>query len=51
LIKQRLEGVVISAVDDSDSDGMVTELQRGVEASEASADDYDMRRGLAVHAH
>jgi hypothetical protein len=49
LIKQRLEGVVISAVDDSDSDGMVKELEGGVKTSEAAADDHDMRRGFIVH--
>jgi hypothetical protein len=51
LIEQRLEGVVISAINDSDSDGMVSELQRGVEAAKAGTDDHNMGRGLAVHAH
>jgi hypothetical protein len=49
LIEQRLEGVVVSAVDYRNPDGMAGELQRRIEAAEASADNHDMRNRFTVH--
>src|SRR6185437_13280479 len=45
LVEQRLEDVMIRAVDDGDIDGRVLERARGVEAAEAAADDDDAWAG------
>ena len=45
LVEERLEQVVVGAVDEGDLDGRPSECLRRVEAAEASADDEDAMCG------
>ena len=47
LVEQRLEGVVVVAVDEHDLGVGVLELLRGADAGEAAAEDQDGPRGLS----
>src|SRR5579859_3804325 len=49
LIEQRLEGVKVPAVDQRDLNRQTGEMQRGLKATEASADDHNSR--LRVRSH
>ncbi len=51
LVEQRLEGVVVSAVDDRDLYGKSRDSAGGGQASEAGSYDYDPRSRLAAHTH
>jgi hypothetical protein len=51
LVEERLEGVVILAVDDGNFDRGARERARNVETAEAGADDQDARCFLAGHEH
>jgi len=49
LIKKRLEGVEILAIDDRDLNGRIGERLRGVQAAEAGAYDYYSRFPFTTH--
>ena len=50
LVEQRLEEVVVGAVDDRDPDRLAAERPGGEEAAEAAADDHDVVAGVGAGA-
>ncbi len=51
LVEQRLEEVMVRAVDERDPHGRTLERASGKEPSEAASDDHDMVPRVAAHAH
>src|SRR5580698_4694148 len=49
LIQQGLEGVVISAVDQSNLDGITGKAESGGQSAKSGADNHDSGYGFAVH--
>ena len=50
LVEQRLEQVVVGAVDDGDRDRLTAECLRCEQSAKPRADDHDPMRGRAGHA-
>ena len=51
LVEERLEQVVVAAIDERDVDGRLTEPQGGLEAAEPAAENDDARPPLVLACH